>query len=162
MPGLDPEEAGWAKRHPVVSTIFVIILIAVLGMGLKFLQEKYFPAETQEYKTPIFINESFDDLNRFFGVDTNLTDKQQKDLFDDKYRYNVFKWTCRPLSCQELVGKPTLKLICAESGFTEDLRIVMQENCTDVSGKPEVTVVFQLVSKTTGDYYLGRSGKVVE
>lgn len=162
MAGLDPIELSWTKKHPVASTILVIILIAVLGMGLKFFQEKYFPAEQQEFKTPVFINESFEELNTYFGVDTNLTDKQQKELFDDKYRYNVLKWTCRPLSCQELVGTPTLKLICSESGFTEDLRVAMQENCTDVAGKPEVTVVFQIVSKTTGDYYLGRAGRIVE
>ncbi len=108
------------------------------------------------------MNNSFDDVNKYFTIGSNLTDKEMKLLFDAEYKYNVFKWTCRPLSCQELLGKPTLKLICSEYGFTEDLRVVMKENCTGIGNKLEATVVFQLVSKTTGDYYLGRSGRVVE
>jgi hypothetical protein len=154
-------EKSWTKRHPVASTILVIILIAAIFTGLKFLQEKYFPAQPKEIREPIFVNETFEQVNQYFTIGSNLTDKEQDQLFSERYKYNIFRWHCQTLSCQKLVGKPTLKLICSEQAFTEDVRIVMQENCT----KPlpyEVTVLFQLVSKTTGDYYLGRSGMIVE
>ncbi|MBN1545018.1 hypothetical protein JW898_06175 [Candidatus Woesearchaeota archaeon] len=160
--GIVPEEKGWAGRHPVITTIIVIILIAAAGFGLRVLQQKYFPAETQEFTTPVFLNESYYDVDQYFDVNSNLTEKEQDELFDTKYKFNVVKWTCKPISCQELVGTPTLKLICNENGFTEDVRVAMKEDCSDSAENQEVTVVFQLISKTTGEYYLGRSGMVVE
>jgi hypothetical protein len=160
--GLDPVERGWFARHSAISTILVIVLIAVAFMGLKFVQEKYFPAEPKEFKTPVFLNYTFNDINQYFDLDSNLTSAEQEKLFEENYKYNVFKWTCKPISCQEIVGKPTLKLICTEYGFTEDVRIVMQGNCTDAARQMEVTVVFQLMSKTGGNYYLGRSGRIAD
>ncbi|MBI5880551.1 hypothetical protein HZB90_00300, partial [archaeon] len=89
------------------------------------------------------------------------TNEEQDKLFDERYRYNAFKWTCRSLGCVKLVGKTTLKLVCRTDGFTEDLRLGMNEDCTDSASLPEVTVTFQLLSKTEGEYYVGRAGKVV-
>ncbi|MBU2561102.1 MAG: hypothetical protein KKD17_02310 [Nanoarchaeota archaeon] len=160
--GIVPEEKGWASRHPIITTIIAIILIAAAGLGLRVLQQKYFPAEAQEFTAPVFINESYYEVDQYFDVNSNLTQKEQDELFDTKYRFNVVKWTCEPISCQEVLGTPTLKLICNENGFTEDARVAMKEDCTESAKRPEVTVVFQLMSKTTGAYYLGRSGRVVE
>lgn len=162
--GLDPEEKGWGKRHPVALTILVVILIVAAGTGLRMLQQKYFPSEGEgmEFTEPVFINQSFEEVDSRFNVHSNLTDAEKDELFENEYKYNVFKWTCRPLSCQELMGAPTLKLVCNERGFTEDLRVAMKEGCRDAEQLPEATVIFQLMSKTTGEYYLGRSGTLVE
>ena len=159
--GLDPEGKSWGKRHPVIVTFLVIILIVIAGTGLKLLQKKYFPAKEVEFKEPVFINQSFKEVDSLFSVESNLTEEDQDELFEQKYKYNVFRWTCRPISCQQIMGAPTLKLVCKEYGFTEDVRIAMKEDCTEAAKQPEVTVVFQLLSKTTGEYYLGRSGKIV-
>ena len=159
--GIVPEEKGFAGRHPAITTVLVIILIAAIGTGLKFAQMKYFPAQQQEFKAPVFLNESFDEVDLHFNTKSNLTQEQQDELFSNNYRFNVVKWTCRPLNCENIVSLPTLKLICQEQGFAEDVRVSMKEDCADLVGKPEVTVIFQLVSRTAGEYYLGRSGRVV-
>jgi hypothetical protein len=159
--GLDPEEKGWAARHQVATTFIVIAIIAAVFTVLKILQPIYFPAEEKEFKTPVFLNETFIEVDAFFNTDSNLTEDEQNTLFDEKYKYNVVKWTCRPISCQELLNQPTLKLVCKEYGITEDVRIAMKEDCTEQAKQAELTVVFQLMSKTTGEYYLGRSGRVV-
>ncbi|MBW2967980.1 hypothetical protein KY362_05835 [Candidatus Woesearchaeota archaeon] len=160
--GLEPEPS-WVKRHGTFVTIVAILLIAAAGTGLKFAQQIYFPmGEAEEVKTPVFLNETFEEVDRYFNIDSNMTDDEKAEYFDANYKYNVVKWTCKPLSCQELLGAPTLKLVCKERGFTEDVRIAMKENCTDASQKGETTVIFQLMTKTTGEYYLGRAGRIVE
>ena len=123
--GLDPEGPGWIARHQVATTFIVIAVISVIFTGLKMLQPIYFPAEDKEFKTPEFINLTFDQVDEYFNLDGNLTDAQKEALFDADYRYNVFRWTCRPISCQEMLGAPTLKMVCKEYGFTEDVRIAM-------------------------------------
>jgi hypothetical protein len=125
------------------------------------LQNRYMPVEQKEYKTPVFLNESYEEVDSNFNLASNLTLEEQDLLCDEKYKYNVVQWTCRPLGCQKLVGKPTLKLICSSGGYTEDVRVAMEEECEEAARQMELTVVFQLVSKTTGEYYLGRSGKIV-
>jgi hypothetical protein len=160
--GLDPAEKNWFSRHPVATTIMVIILIAAAGTALKLLQQIYLPVEEREYTTPVFLNESYEEVDGQFNIESELTREQQDELFDSKYKYNVVKWTCEPISCQKLLGKHTLKLICKERGMTEDVRIAMKEDCSDVVVQSEVTVIFQLLSKTTGEYYLGRSGTIVK
>lgn len=159
---LDPEEKGWAARHQVAFTFIIIACIAAVFTTLKILQPIYFPAEEQEFKTPEFLNETFDQVDAHFNLDSNLTDDEKEALFDESYMYNVVKWTCRPISCQEILSAPTLKMVCKEYGFTEDVRIAMKEDCTEVAQQSEVTVVFQLMSRTSGEYYLGRSGRVVQ
>ena len=159
--GLDPEEKGWAGKHPVAATLLVILLIVGIGGTLIYLQPIYFPKEEKEVKTPIFLNYTFEEVDAHFNLDSNLTDEEKEELFEEEYKYNVVKWTCKPISCQELVGQPTLKLICKDRGFTEDVRISMKEDCKEEAQKGEVTVVFQLMTRTTGEYYLGRSGRVV-
>jgi hypothetical protein len=159
--GIVPEERGFSARHPAVTTVLVIILIAALGTGLKLAQMKYFPAQQQEFKAPVFLNESFDEVDSHFNTRSNLTTAQQDELFSNNYRFNVVKWTCRPLNCEMIIGLPTLKLICQQQGFAEDVRVSMKNDCTNLVGRPEVTVVFQLVSRTSGEYYLGRSGRTV-
>ncbi len=158
--GLDPEEKGWSAKHPIVATLIIILFIAVLGGTLKYLQMVYFPAEQMEFETPEFLNQSFNEVDSYFNMESNLTEEEQEILFEEEYKYNVVKWTCRPISCQEILNQPTLKLICKEHGFTEDVRVAMKEDCTEEAQKPEVTVVFQLISRTSGEYYLGRSGRV--
>ena len=158
---LDPNEKNWFEKHPFTTTIMVLILIVAAGTGLKILQQKYFPAEMRDYQEPVFLNMTFEEVDAYFNMDSNLTKEAQDALFDLDYRYNAFKWTCKPISCQELMGVPTIKLVCDEYGFTEDVRIVMKEDCADAVQEAQVTVVFQLISKTTGEYYLGRSGKMI-
>jgi hypothetical protein len=160
--GLDPEEKGWAARHPAISTFLVVLVIAAAGFAaLKYLKP-YISAEEKIRTNPVFLNESYLEVDKYFDINTNLTEKQQDELFKTKYQYNIFKWTCKPLSCQEVIGKPTIKLVCNPNGISEDVRIAMSENCTDQAGSDQVTVVFQLLSKTTGNYYLGRSGKIAK
>jgi len=161
MTTLDPVDSTWSKRHPVFATLLAIMLIAGVGTGLKFLQEKYFPVDDKEFTTPIFINETFKQVHMNFDFDSNLTKKEQNRLFDEKYRYNIVKWTCKPLSCREQLGKPTIKLICQDFGLSGDVRVTLQGNCTSAAVSDQATVAFQLISKTQG-YYLGRAGKVVE
>jgi hypothetical protein len=159
--GLNPEEKGWMARHSFIVTVVVILLIVAGGIALRSIQQKYFPAEEMEFKEPVFVNQSFEDVNAYFNLESELSDAEKDALFEENYKYNVFKWTCKPIGCQELMGAPTLKLICDERGFTEDLRVAMKEDCKEAALRPEVTVIFQLISKTTGEYYLGRSGTVV-
>ena len=158
--GIAPEDS-WPKRYPVAGTLLVIFLIAFAGAALKFAQMKYFPAKAQEYTVPVFINETFAQFDSKFNLNNNMSEAQQDVLFNERYRYNIFNWTCKPLSCEKIIGKPTLKLVCKEEGFTEDVRIAMDEDCVDAAKKPMVTVMFQLLTRTTGEYYLGRSGKFV-
>ncbi|MBW2972207.1 hypothetical protein KY359_04190 [Candidatus Woesearchaeota archaeon] len=160
--GIMPEEKSWFAKHPVVTTFLIILLLTAAFFGARFFQQKYFPAKEINFTAPVFINESYYDVDQYFDVDSNLTEEEQDDLFETKYKFNVVKWTCKPISCQEIMGAPTLKLICNENGFTEDVRVAMKEDCTDVAKTFQVTVVFQLMSKTTGEYYLGRSGRVAE
>jgi len=158
--GIAPEE-GWAKRHPAASTIIVILLIALIGAGLKVIQVRYFPAEKQEYINPVFINESFAEVDSHFNLNSNVSEAEQDALFSSRYRYNIFNWTCRPINCRGILGKPTMNLVCKEQGFTEDVRIAMDTDCADAAKSMQVTVLFQLMTRTTGEYYLGRSGKIV-
>ncbi len=159
---LDPEEKGWTAKHSIITTVLILFIIAAIGIFLKYLQPIYFPAEEQEFQNPVFLNESFEQVDAHFNLDSNLTDSEKDALFEEKYKYNVVKWTCRPISCQEILSAPTLKMICKESGFTEDVRISMKEDCSDDVAVMSLTVVFQLMSRTTGEYYLGRSGRVVK
>jgi hypothetical protein len=159
--GIIPEKS-WSGRHPTLTTIIIILLIVGAGAGLKLLQNKYFPPpKPPEYKVPVLINESFQDVDRQFKLYSNLSEDQKDILFKDKYVFNIFNWTCRPLGCEKMIGKSTLKLICKESGFTEDVRIAMDEDCAEAAQKLEVTVLFQLVTRTTGEYYLGRAGRII-
>jgi len=159
---LNPEEKGWAAKHPVIVTLLVVMLIVAVGFTLRHFQQIYFPVEEKEFETPVFLNDSFEHVDRFFNLESNMTDEEKDKYFDENYKYNVVKWTCRPISCQELLNQPTLKLICKERGFTEDVRIAMKEDCSEDASKSEVTVVFQLMTRTTGEYYLGRSGRIVK
>ncbi|NQU79270.1 hypothetical protein HQ545_05900 [Candidatus Woesearchaeota archaeon] len=161
---IDPEknEHSWFVRHPAVTTFTIMFLIIAAGTALHIVKNEYFPSEVQEFKNPVFLNHTFEEVDILFSVNSNMTEKEQDDLFDSEYRYNVFKWSCKPIGCHDVVGQPTLKLVCKEYGYTEDVRILMKEECGDVADKSQVTVVFQLMSKTTGEYYLGRSGTVVE
>lgn len=159
---LDPEEKGWTARHSVITTIIILFIIGIVGGTLKMLQPVYFPAEEQEFETPVFLNSSFQEVDSYLNLDSNMTEEQKEVFFEENYKYNVFKWNCRPISCTEILGAPTLKMVCKERGFTEDLRVAMKEDCSGVATEPELTVVFQLMSRTTGEYYLGRSGRIVE
>lgn len=159
--GLDPNEKNWFGKHPLAMTIIVIVFIVAVGITLKVLQQKYFFVEEREYKEHIFVNMTFDDVDKLFNMDSNLTEDEKNSLFDLDYKYNVFKWTCKPISCNEIMGIPTIKLICDDYGFTEDVRIALKNDCNGMVQDAQVTIVFQLISKTTGEYYLGRSGNVV-
>jgi hypothetical protein len=159
--GIMPEEKGFAARHRAFTTIALILIIIAVGIGLRYIQQKYFPAQEQVYKEPVFINESFEEVDKNFNVRSSLTPEEKDTLFKQKYQYNAFKWTCKPLGCVKLMGKTTLKLICRSDGFTEDLRLGMNEDCTEAEKQPGVTVSFQLLSKTEGEYYIGRAGTIV-
>jgi len=160
--GLMPEEKkSFLSKHPVIGALLLIVFLVGLALAYSYTYGKYLKKTDASYKTPVFINESFEEVDKNFNVKSALTNEEQDKLFDEKYRYNAFKWTCRSLGCVKLVGKTTLKLVCRTDGFTEDLRLGMNEDCTDAANLPEVTVTFQLLSKTEGEYYVGRAGKVV-
>ena len=158
--GIAPEQS-WSGRHTAITTILIMLLIVSAGVGLKMLQNKYFPAKPQEYNVPVLLNESYQQTDQHFNIYSNLSDDQKDNLFRNKYMFNIANWTCKPLGCQKMFGKYTLKLTCKDQGFTEDVRIAMDDDCTDAAQKQEITVICQLMTRTTGEYDLGRSGRIV-
>ncbi|MFH1064666.1 MAG: hypothetical protein V1729_06290 [Candidatus Woesearchaeota archaeon] len=158
---LDPAEKSWGERHPYIKTVFLVVLILAAGVTLKILQGKYMTVEEKVYKTPVFMNESFYEVNSHFGINSNLSEEEQDALFEESYQYNLFEWSCRPVDCETIIGKHSLKLICNDRSYAEDLRVMVKEDCVEVAREPEVTVRFQLISRTIGSYYLGRSGVII-
>jgi hypothetical protein len=154
------EKKSILSKHPVIGTLLLIVFLVGLALAYAYSYGKYLKKTEDTYKAPVFVNESFEEVDKNFNVKSTLTNEEQDRLFKERYQYNAFKWTCRPLGCTKILGKTTLKLVCRSDGFTEDLRLGMKEDCTDAADLPSVTVTFQLLSKTEGEYYVGRAGQV--
>ena len=62
-----------------------IVVIASLGVGLKMLQSKYLPGKEIEFKTPVFINDSFETVDAYFNFNSNMTEEERDKLFDSNF-----------------------------------------------------------------------------
>ncbi len=147
---------SFVTRKPIEFTLIVLVIIFILLLPVYFFTKNN---NVQSGSEASLITESYDEVKFLFGSESDLSEKDKRDLFKISYENQMIQWTGTLLVCEPL--DTIFRVSVDQDGDGNgDVIFTSFTDCTGVVTGSPITYRVKLIDWHT-DKFVGKEGEVL-
>jgi hypothetical protein len=147
-------QESFVTRKPLEFTLIVLLIVLLILLPVYFI--------TKEQKTApqeVLVAETYDEVNYWFNIESELSDSDKRHLFQLNYENNFIQWTGDIVACDRLA--PLYRVSVDHSGDGRaDVIFTTDNDCKGIPLGKRIVYQTRLIDLKVF-IFIGKDGEIV-